>query len=54
MMLCPKCERPLKEGQHVKFQGLAVFHLDGVPQEFHAIDIYEESNIEHLFCGQEE
>ena len=51
MTICPKCERPIVDGEHVKFQGLAVFHKAPIPDS-HAVDIYQEDWIEHLLCDQ--
>lgn len=50
--ICPLCERPIVDGEHVRFKGLAVFHKAPIPNT-HAVDVYEEESIEHLFCVQE-
>jgi len=53
MNVCPKCERPILDGEHVRFQGLAVLHTAPIPNS-HAVDIYQEEWIEHLSCRQPE
>lgn len=53
MNVCPNCELPIKDGDHVRFQGLAIFHKAPIPDS-HAVDIYQEEWIEHLLCDQAE
>ncbi len=48
--ICPNCEKPIIEGDHIRFQGLAVFHKAPIP-DTHAVDIYQEEVIEHLGCS---
>lgn len=52
-IICPLCERPIVDGDHIRFTAKAVFHKAPIP-DTHAVDVYEELNIEHLFCGQEQ
>lgn len=51
MTICPKCELPIVEGDHVRLQVLAVFHKAPIPGT-HAIDLYEEEWLQHLLCSQ--
>ena len=49
-MICPNCERPIKDMDHVRFHGLAIFHKNTA--ETHAIEVYQEEEVIHLICNE--
>lgn len=45
---CPKCEAPIKDGEHIRGVYLAVFRDEG--EGVHGVSAYKEEGVEHLNC----
>lgn len=45
---CPKCESPIKDGEHIRGSYLAVYRQES--EVSHGVSVYKEEYIEHLNC----
>lgn len=53
MVICPKCETLIRNGEHVRVYVIGLFNRRDGDTEGHWIEPYDEEYIEHLHCCAE-